>query len=66
MHGHVVNHSGISAQGGLPAILELHRPDLGRKIPRRVGPENHALENRADEEGGQVYPQTQAAHFELV
>ena len=51
----------LSAQGGVPVLLELCLALLGRPVPGSVVHQDHAFENRAYEEGGQNAAQAQAS-----
>src|SRR4029077_8548228 len=42
--------AGLSAEGGLPAVLGVRVTELGRQVPRRMVLSGHALAYRADEE----------------
>ena len=56
----------LPAAGGLPAVLGLPVPGLGRTIPARVVHPDDAVADRADEEGGADAARPRGADPELV
>src|ERR1035437_8098867 len=57
--------SRLSAQGRLPATLELRVHRLGRQVPRPVVPPSDALADRADEESCQNFTRVPRTHPQL-
>ena len=57
---------GVSPQGGVPIVLDVHLSGLGGKVSGAMGDQSSSLKDRADEEGGPKHPQTQGLDPELV
>ncbi len=56
---------GLPSQGSLSATLGIQFTRLGRQVPRRVVPPDHAIPHRTNEEDRQFAPQSSRTHLEL-